>query len=103
MTIQRSDSFEQTPLKIGADATANTKGTEAAISIMEVGGNVIDAAIAAGHVMGVVEPLDYGIAASGFMTIHYSTINETKVIDFLGTAPMLAKYQLYAVNDSNGD
>jgi gamma-glutamyltranspeptidase/glutathione hydrolase len=37
------------------------------------------------------------------MTIHYSATNETKVIDFLGTAPVLAKYQLYAVNDSNGD
>jgi gamma-glutamyltranspeptidase/glutathione hydrolase len=103
LTIQRSDSFEQAPLKIGAAATANTKGTQTTISIMEMGGNAIDAAIAAGHVMGVVEPLDCGIAASGFMTVHYSATNETKVIDFLGTAPMLAKYQLYAVNDSNGD
>ena len=103
MSIRELTNFEQGPLKVGAAATANVKGTETAIMIMKEGGNAIDAAIAAGHVMGVVEPLDCGLAAGGFMTIHCSSRNKTEVIDFLGTAPRSAKYQLYAVNDINGD
>ena len=103
MSIRELTNFEQGPLKVGAAATANVKGTETAIMIMKEGGNAVDAAIAAGHVMGVVEPLDCGLAAGGFMTIHCSSRNKTEVIDFLGTAPRSAKYQLYAVNDINSD
>ena len=95
--------FEQGLLSAGAAAAANRKATETAILIMQTGGNAVDAAIAAGHVMGVVEPLDCGLAAGGFMTIHCSSRNKTEVIDFLGTAPASAKYQLYAINDINGD
>ena len=95
--------FEQGLLSVGAAAAANRKATQTAILIMEAGGNAVDAAIAAGHVMGVVEPLDCGLAAGGLMTIHCSSKNSTEVIDFLGTAPASAKYQLYAMNDINGD
>ena len=103
MSIRELTNFEQGPLKVGAAATANVKGTETAIMIMKEGGNAVDAAIAAGHVMGVVEPLDCGLAAGGLMTIHCSSRNKTEVIYIIGTATMSAKYQLYAVNDFTGD
>ena len=103
MNIEDPISFEHGPLKIGAAAAANRKATETAIMIMQTGGNAVDAAIAAGHVMGVVEPLDCGLAAGGFMAIYCSSKNKTEVIDFLGTAPASAKYELYAINDINGD
>ena len=54
-------------LILGAAAAANAAGTEAALSVMRLGGNAVDAALAAAHMMGVVEPLDCGIGAGGFM------------------------------------
>ena len=93
MNLRDPISFEHGRLKIGAAATANRKATETAIMIMQTGGNAVDAAIAAGHVMGVVEPLDCGVAAGGFMTIHCSSRNKTEIIDFLGTASASAKYE----------
>ena len=59
-------------MSLGAAAAANPAGAEAALSIMRLGGNAIDAALAAAHVMGVVEPLDCGIGAGGFMVISVS-------------------------------
>lgn len=76
---------------------------DAAIQIMEAGGNATDAAIAAAHVLGVVEPLDCGIGAGGFMIIHNATSGRTDAIDFLGVAPTTARYQLYATNTVRGE
>jgi gamma-glutamyltranspeptidase/glutathione hydrolase len=84
-------------------AAANAAGADAAIWIMESGGNATDAAIAAAHVLGVVEPLDCGIGAGGFMIIHDATSGRTDAIDFLGVAPTTARYQLYATNTVQGD
>ena len=66
MNLRDPISFEHGRLKIGAAATANRKATETAIMIMQTGGNAVDAAIAAGHVMGVVEPLDCGVGGRRF-------------------------------------
>ena len=41
-------------MSLGAAAAANPAGAEAALSIMRLGGNAVDAALAAAHVMGVV-------------------------------------------------
>ena len=89
-------------LILGAAAAANAAGTEAALSVMRLGGNAVDAALAAAHMMGVVEPLDCGIGAGGFMTIYDSSTNTSEIIDFMGTSPQLAEYQLYSTNDDNG-
>ena len=59
-------------MSLGAAAAANSAGAEAALSIMRLGGNAVDAALAAAHVMGVVESLDCGIGAGGFMVIYRS-------------------------------
>ena len=61
MSIRELTNFEQGPLKVGAAATANVKGTETAIMIMKEGGNAVDAAIAASAVLSVIEPGSTGI------------------------------------------
>jgi gamma-glutamyltranspeptidase / glutathione hydrolase len=95
--------FETGDMTVGAAAAANVEGADAAIRIMETGGNAIDAAIAAAHVMGVVEPLDCGIGAGGFMIIHDAASGRTDSIDFLGTAPNQASYELFATNTAQGE
>ena len=89
-------------MSLGAAAAANPAGAEAALSIMRLGGNAVDAALAAAHVMGVVEPLDCGIGAGGFMVIYRASSNTSEVIDFMCTSPNCAEYQLYSTNDDDG-
>ena len=51
MNKRETITFEQGLLSVGAAAAANRNATQTAILIMEAGGNAVDAAIAAGHVM----------------------------------------------------
>ncbi|MDX5370430.1 MAG: gamma-glutamyltransferase [Alphaproteobacteria bacterium] len=78
----------------GAVATANPAGAMAGQEILEAGGNAIDAAVAAAFAMGVVEPLDNGIGASGFALVHAAGEGRTVAVDFLGTAPEAARFEL---------
>lgn len=87
----------------GAVAAANADAVDAGISILEQGGNAVDAVIATAYAMGTVEPLDSGLGAGGFMIIHEASSGKTETIDFIGTAPVSARYQLYASKSSEGD
>ncbi|WP_193185784.1 gamma-glutamyltransferase family protein [Nisaea sediminum] len=92
--------WQQGKPEVGAAATGNADATRAALDTLEAGGNAIDAAVAAAYVMGTVEPLDSGIGAGGFMILHDAASGRTESIDFLGTCPAAAKYELYASMDA---
>ncbi|MDF2097456.1 gamma-glutamyltransferase family protein [Aquibaculum arenosum] len=81
-------------MRRGAVATANPDGARAGLEVLEAGGNAIDAAVAAAFAMGVVEPLDNGIGASGFALVHSASEGRTVAVDFLGTAPKAAQFEL---------
>ncbi|MEQ8335115.1 gamma-glutamyltransferase [Nisaea sp.] len=87
----------------GAAACGNADASRAALDILEAGGNAIDAAVAAAYVMGTVEPLDSGIGAGGFMILHDAASGKTEAVDFLGVAPMAARYELYPSIDTGND
>lgn len=78
----------------GAVATANPDAARAAARILEAGGNAVDAAVAAAFAMGVVEPLDNGLGGSGFALVHCAHERRTVALDFLGTAPRSARFEL---------
>ena len=68
----------------GMVATGSPEATEAAVRILEVGGNAVDAAVAAALTLGVADPDASGLGGMTLMVIHLAT-DKTLVID--GTSP----------------
>jgi gamma-glutamyltranspeptidase/glutathione hydrolase len=95
--------FETKPLSRGAIACGNPDAARAGIEVYEAGGNAIDACVAAAFAMGVVEPLDSGLGAGGFMTLHHAASGTTTCLDFMGTAPAAARYEIFPAVDPTGD
>src|SRR3954452_11050453 len=72
----------------GAAATVDPLATQAAIRVLRRGGNAVDAAIAAGGVLGVVEPFSSGVGGGGFMVIYNRKRHKVDTIDSRETAPL---------------
>ncbi|MEV0824131.1 gamma-glutamyltransferase family protein [Nonomuraea rubra] len=71
----------------GAVATVDLDASRAAISVLKRGGNAMDAAVAAGAVLGVTEPYSAGLAGGGFMVYYDARRREVFTIDGRETAP----------------
>ncbi|MBK9021398.1 MAG: gamma-glutamyltransferase [Sulfuritalea sp.] len=70
--------------------TANAHATEAALEILRLGGNAIDAAIAAQWVLNLVEPQSSGIGGGGFL-LHWDAAHKrVSAWDGRETAPRAA-------------
>ena len=74
--------------------TERREATQAGISILEAGGNAIDAAVAIGYVLAVVYPCCGNIGGGGFMTLHLANGKNT-FINFREKAPANASKNMY--------
>lgn len=95
--------YERATMTRGAVACGNPDAAQAGIAILEAGGNAIDAVVAAAFAMGVVEPLDSGLGAGGFMTVHHVPSGTTTCLDFMGVTPAATRYELYQSVEPLGD
>jgi gamma-glutamyltranspeptidase/glutathione hydrolase len=79
----------------GVVSVANPYGAEAGATILEQGGNAIDAAVAVAYALNVVEPQSAGIGGGGFMMIHLAATGETFTIDSREKAPAAATPDMF--------
>jgi gamma-glutamyltranspeptidase/glutathione hydrolase len=80
-------------------ATVEPHATEVGVSILQHGGNAIDAAVAVGFALAVTHPSAGNLGGGGFMLIRLAD-GRTTFIDFRERAPGLASADMYL--DRNG-
>src|ERR1700746_3589244 len=83
----------------GMVVSAQHYASEIGAGILAQGGNAIDAAVAVGYALAVVDPCCGNIGGGGFMTIHLADGRET-FVNFRETAPAAARATMYL--DSEG-
>ncbi len=81
----------------GAVATAHPIAAQVGVDILKSGGNAVDAAIATGFCLNVVEPASSSIAGHGQMVVHMSREGRTTAIDYGHRSPMAATADMYHV------
>lgn len=78
----------------GMVASAHPLATEAGVTLLKQGGNAIDAAVAVGLTLGVVEPQSSGIGGGCFMLIHLAD-GKNICVDGRETAPASATRDMF--------
>ncbi|PZQ32001.1 MAG: gamma-glutamyltransferase [Stenotrophomonas acidaminiphila] len=71
----------------GAAATISEQATQSAMTILDQGGNAVDAAVAAAATLGVTDPFSCGIGGGGFMVVYLAKDQRVITIDHREMAP----------------
>lgn len=79
----------------GAVATVSEQASQAALQILDQGGNAIDAAVAAAATLGVTDPFSCGVGGGGFMLIYSAADDKVISIDHRETAPAYFSPQVF--------
>ena len=85
----------------GMVAAATPQASEIGVEILKKGGNAVDAAVAVGFALGVLEPNASGLGGGGFMMIHLAKTNKTVFLDFREKAPQKAKADMYELGGND--
>ncbi len=83
------------PYRGGAVATAHPLASEAALRMLDKGGNAVDAAVAAAFTLAVVGPYHSGLGGGGFALVHDAKGGQTRVLDFREVAPKAATRDMF--------
>ena len=81
----------------GAVATAHPIAAQVGVDILKSGGNAVDAAIATGFCLNVVEPWNSSVAGHGQMIVHMTAERRTLAIDYGHRAPGAATAGMFRV------
>jgi gamma-glutamyltranspeptidase / glutathione hydrolase len=73
--------------KFGIVATSQTLASAAGAHVLEMGGNAVDAAIAANAVLGLVEPMSDGIGGDLFAIVYEAKTGKLYGLNASGWAP----------------
>lgn len=86
-----------------AISTQGIHATAAAKKILDQGGNLMDAAVAASFVVSVERPQSTGIGGGGFMIFHEAKTGRDYAIDFRERAPLKASEKMFLKADGTAD
>ena len=78
----------------GMVVSAHRLASEVGVRALRAGGNAVDAAVAVGYALAVVDPCCGNIGGGGFMTVHLADGRET-FVNFRETAPAAASTTMY--------
>ncbi len=81
----------------GAVATAHPIAAQVGVDVLKSGGNAVDAAIATGFCLNVIEPWNSSIAGHGQMIVHMAAGGHSIVIDYGHRAPRAATADMFRV------
>jgi len=79
----------------GMVCSGHPLASQAGISMLQKGGNAVDAAIAVASALNVVEPMMSGIGGDGFIMIYWKETDQLRVINGTGAAPLAATRERY--------
>jgi gamma-glutamyltranspeptidase/glutathione hydrolase len=81
----------------GAVATAHPIASQVGVDILKSGGNAVDAAVATGFCLNVIEPWNSSIAGHGQMIVHMTEERRTIAVDYGHRAPKAATADMFRV------
>ena len=84
----------------GMVVSAQRAASEAGLAVLQAGGNAVDAAVAVGYALAVVDPCCGNIGGGGFMLIRRAD-GGTSFVNFRETAPQAASAGMFL--DANGN
>ena len=85
----------------GMVTSAHPLATQAGLSMLQQGGNAVDAAVATTFAISVLEPFSAGLGGGGFLLMYQAKSNETKALDFRERAPLKATKTMYLDKQGN--
>ena len=88
--------------EVGAVSSVSPHASRAGLSILNDGGNAVDAAVATAITLSVTAPSFSGIGGGGFMLIYLAETGQSRIIDYRETAPKLATADMFEVS-SDGE
>lgn len=86
-----------------AIATQGRYASQAGEKMFSLGGNIIDATVAASFVISVERPQSTGVGGGGFMVFHQASTGQTYAIDFRERAPIKASKDMFTDGKGNVD
>ena len=95
-SIYRPDK-DEVVVQNGAVATAHPIAAQVGVDILKSGGNAVDAAIATGFCLNVVEPASSSIAGHGQMIVHIAAERRNIAIDYGHRAPHSARADTFRI------